>query len=53
MRFHRMSKKAFRGFEDLDVTKFTDVYQEDSYFNNDKRNVIISTPEKLMYVMRQ
>ena len=45
-------KKAFRGFEDLDVTKFTDVYQEDSYFNNDKRNVIISTPEKLMYVMR-
>lgn len=45
-------KSIFRNFEKIKITKFTDLYQNDTIFDESMSNVIIATPEKFAFVMR-
>ncbi|WP_430619201.1 DEAD/DEAH box helicase [Enterococcus sp. DIV0802b] len=45
-------KFIFKDFSEIAITKFTDVYQEDTFFKTQKKNIIIATPEKFVFVLR-
>lgn len=42
----------FNTFSGVKVTEFTEIYQDDTTFDNSKKNIIIATPEKFNFILR-